>query len=119
MEVCLVCLVKWGEQAAALLHIALSVAEGCEFLETRHVVHRKLQTANVLVGDTHREVRIAVGLDTARDVSRSEEYIKVGDQASILCRMHGLNFPLYHPVWQCYITLCGSVPRGWTRILAR
>ena len=37
--------------AAALHSIVLSIAEGCEFLEARGVVHRALQAQRIMVGD--------------------------------------------------------------------
>ena len=59
-----------------LMAIALSVAEGCEYLEKRKVIHRALQAQHILVGRDHREICIS-GLGSMRDVSKFDEYVKI------------------------------------------
>ena len=62
--------------AQALTEIALQVVNGCEFLESRKVVHRALMAENILVGKNHNEICIS-GLGTIRDISVYEEYVKL------------------------------------------
>ena len=60
----------------ALGEIALHVVNGCEFLESRKVVHRALMAENILVGKDHNEICIS-GLGSMRDISLYEEYVKL------------------------------------------
>ena len=61
---------------AELTAIALSVADGCEYLESRKVVHRALQGQAILVGKDHTEIYIG-GLGSMRDVSQYDEYVRI------------------------------------------
>jgi serine/threonine protein kinase len=47
--------------------MSLSIVEGCEFLESRNIVHRALQAQRIMVGESYREIYIA-DLGAVRDI---------------------------------------------------
>ena len=61
-----------------LLHICAQAAAACEYLESCKVIHRSLMASNVLVGLTHRDVRLS-GFGSLRGVLAAEEYIQTSD----------------------------------------
>jgi serine/threonine protein kinase len=61
-----------------LIGIVSSVVLACEFLESRKVIHRALMAKNVLVGESHRDIRLT-GFGSLREVLRSEEYVQTSD----------------------------------------
>lgn len=62
-----------------LLWICLQLCDACEYLENRQVVHRALMARNVLVGKDYRNIKLS-GLDSLKDLFRSEEYVKSSDR---------------------------------------
>jgi serine/threonine protein kinase len=70
--------VKEALRLTELLAITLQVVQGCEFLESRKVVHRALMAKNVLVGVNHLDVRLS-GFGSLREVLRADEYVKTSD----------------------------------------
>jgi serine/threonine protein kinase len=63
---------------AELMAIGASITAGCEYLESRKVVHRALMSSNVLVGEDHTDVKLT-GFGSLREVLRADEYVKTSD----------------------------------------
>lgn len=61
--------------AAELVTITLQVANACEYLELRGIVHRALMAQNVLVGRDHRTVKLA-GFALAREANLDSGYYR-------------------------------------------